>query len=174
SPEALADRPSGTDRPSDHDAPCHARTHRGLPPRLPRAPSSGIRPLRTDQRGFPPEPWLASSSGCSRSRWLGTGGPIMRQITVLLDNHTGALADVTLALAERRINIDAIVCDAVEAHGVIRLSVDRYDDALVALRDAGFQAISEEALVLRLPDQPGALAKVAVLLKNAGIVVQSM
>lgn len=98
----------------------------------------------------------------------------MRQITVLLDNHTGALADVTLALAERRINIDAIVCDAVEAHGVIRLSVDRYDDALVALRDAGFQAISEEALVLRLPDEPGALAKVAVLLKNAGIVVQSM
>lgn len=98
----------------------------------------------------------------------------MKQITVIVDDHPGILADVSLALAERRINIETLDGESAAHTGVITLTVDRYDEALVALRDAGFQAISEDALVLRLPDEAGALARYSKRFKEAGINIRSM
>ncbi len=98
----------------------------------------------------------------------------MRQLTVLVDERPGVLAEITLALAGRDINIDSIVADSAREKGVVTLTVDAYDDALVALRDAGFAAVSENALVLRLEDRPGALAKIALRFKEANISIFSM
>ena len=42
------------------------------------------------------------------------------------------------------------------------------------LWSAGFKAVSDESLVLRLPDEPGALAKVAERFKQAGVNIQSL
>jgi len=100
----------------------------------------------------------------------------MTHLTVLLESHTRTVADLAQALADRGINIEDIdVQDAgPDQTGVVNLTVDRYDEALLALRDAGFRAVSEDALVIRLRDEPGALAKVAVRFKDAGIGIRSM
>ena len=42
------------------------------------------------------------------------------------------------------------------------------------LSSAGFKAVTDESLVLRLPDEPGALAKVAERFKQAGVNIQSL
>ncbi len=42
------------------------------------------------------------------------------------------------------------------------------------LNKAGFKAVSDDALVLRLPDEPGALATVAGSLKDAGVNIESL
>jgi len=57
---------------------------------------------------------------------------------------------------------------------VITLSVDRYDAALKALREEGFQAITQDALLVRLEDKPGALAKIAVRFQEQAIQLRSM
>ena len=44
----------------------------------------------------------------------------------------------------------------------------------MALRDAGFTAVSEQALVLRMLDRPGALAEVARRFKEAELSIFSM
>lgn len=98
----------------------------------------------------------------------------MRQIVVLTEDHPGVLADLSACLASRSINIEELSGDALQTSGVVRLTVDRYDEALVALRDAGFQAVSEDALVLRLPDEPGALARAMARFKQENINVRSM
>ena len=98
----------------------------------------------------------------------------MKRITVIVDNRPGAVADVTSALAERGVNIEALDVEGTEEKGVINLTVDRYDEALQALRDASFQAISEDAIVIRLKDEPGAIARVAARFKAAGVNIQSM
>jgi len=100
----------------------------------------------------------------------------MKHLTVLLESHSRTVADLAQALADRGINIEDIdVQDAgPDQTGVVNLTVDRYDEALQALRDAGFRAVSEDALVIRLRDEPGALAKVAVRFKDAGIGIRSM
>lgn len=98
----------------------------------------------------------------------------MKEITVVVDNRAGILADLSEALAARGVNIESIDGEAAESRGVIRLSVDNYDEALSALRDSGFQAISEDALLIRLKDESGALARAAARFKDAGINIRSL
>ncbi|MGV3661903.1 MAG: ACT domain-containing protein [Prosthecobacter sp.] len=98
----------------------------------------------------------------------------MKQLTVLVRNELGVVAEIATCLAERGVNIEEIDIEGVENRGVVVLSVDRYDEALRALRDHGFHAITQDVLLVRLEDKPGALAAIAVRLKDAGIDLRSM
>jgi hypothetical protein len=98
----------------------------------------------------------------------------MKQLTVLVPNEIGIAAKLTTCLAERGVNIEEIDIEGMEDHGVVVLTVDRYDEALRALSDQGFRAITQDTLLVRLEDKPGALAKIAVRLKDAGLDLRSM
>lgn len=98
----------------------------------------------------------------------------MKQITVVVSNAPGQLADVTQVLAAHDVNIEEINAERMDELGVITMAVDRYDDALRALSEAGYQAISQDALVIRIEDRPGALARIATRFKEAGINLRSM
>jgi len=99
----------------------------------------------------------------------------MKQITVVSANRAGVLADVTGALAREGINIDTMDAETFGDVGVLILSVDRYDAALNALRALpGLRVISEEAIVIRLHNEPGALARIAERFREAGINLRSL
>jgi len=98
----------------------------------------------------------------------------MKQLTVLVPNEMGVAARVALCLSKAQVNIEEIDIEGMENHGLIVLSVDRYDIALQALLDAGFQAVTQDTLLVRLDDKPGALAAVALRLKDAGLDLRSM
>lgn len=98
----------------------------------------------------------------------------MREISVVVDNHPGILADITEVLAQANINIESIDGAAADLHGVIHLEVDRYDEALIVLRDAGFSAITEDALLISLKDESGALARCAARFKDADLNIRSL
>ena len=98
----------------------------------------------------------------------------MKQLTVLVPNQPGQLAKISEVLAARGINIEDFDVESHGADGLISLTVDKYDAALRALRDAGFRAVTQDTLLIRLEDKPGALAAVAVRLKDAGIDLRSM
>ena len=98
----------------------------------------------------------------------------MKEIVVVTENRAGLLADISQILAARGINIETIDAEEVHDTAVIELTVDQYDEALQSLRDAGFHAITEDALLVRLKDEPGALAKVAQKFKEAGIDLRSV
>ncbi len=98
----------------------------------------------------------------------------MKQLVILSEQRPGIVADVTIALAERGLNIAAIDGETFQGIGIVRLSVSDVDLALRVLRDAGFHAFSEEVLLVRLEDQPGALARIARRLKDAGLELSSL
>lgn len=98
----------------------------------------------------------------------------MDRIIVTARNEVGALADIADAMARADINILTINTDGMGESGVIILTTDDNDDALDALTAAGFRAIVDEALVVRLKDEPGALAKIAARFKEAGVNIQSL
>ena len=98
----------------------------------------------------------------------------MNRIIVMARNEVGVIADISRTLADEGINIDTISAEALDEKGVITLTTEAYDDALRALTDAGFKTVSDDALILRLPDEPGALAKVAERFKHAGVNIQSL
>ena len=84
----------------------------------------------------------------------------MKQITIVTETKAGLVAEVSEVLGSPGININSLVAPDTPGHyGVVVLTVDRYDEALVALRDAGYPAVTEDGVVVRIPDDPTALAK---------------
>ena len=98
----------------------------------------------------------------------------MNRIIVIANNEAGVIADIAGALAARNINIETISAEALGEKGTITLTADDQDGALRALTDAGFKTVSDESLVLRLHDEPGALAKLAERFKQADVNIQSL
>jgi hypothetical protein len=98
----------------------------------------------------------------------------MKQLTVLVPNETGIAARLTTCLAEHSVKIEEIDLEGLENRGIVVLRVDRYDEALRVLSEEGFRVITQDTLLIRLQDRPGALATVAVRLKDAGLDLRSM
>jgi len=98
----------------------------------------------------------------------------MKQLTVLVPNKPGQVAALTAELALHGINVESFDVESHGADGLVVLTVDKYDAALRALRDAGYRAITQDTLLIRLDDKPGALAMIAVRLKDAGLDLRSM
>ena len=98
----------------------------------------------------------------------------MKEIVIVTENRAGLLADISETLAARGINIETLDAEQVHNTAVVELTVDRYDEALQSLRDAGLDAVTEDALLIRLRDEPGALAKVARRFKDANIDIRSI
>ena len=98
----------------------------------------------------------------------------MTRIIIMAANEVGIIADISRVLADADINIETISAEALGDKGVITLTTNDYDGALLALTNADFKTVTDDALVLSLPDEPGALARVAENLKNGGVNIQSL
>ena len=97
----------------------------------------------------------------------------MKQIMIPIEDEPGAASDVTGILGAVGINIETFNTRKEDDHGILILTVDQYDLALQTLRDHGYDAISEDAIVVRLKDEPGALARVFSRFKEANINLRS-
>ena len=98
----------------------------------------------------------------------------MNRIIIMANNEVGVIADIAKVLADVGINLETINTETAGDKGAIVLTVDDTDHALSVLNQAGYKAVSDDALVLRLRDAPGALAGVADSLKQAGVNIRSM
>lgn len=100
----------------------------------------------------------------------------MKKIMLPLANQPGQLAVLTRLLGDGGVDIRSLDADQAEGQdfGIIRIVVDRYDEALQLLRDAGYAPVTEDALLIRAPDEPGSLARVAARFSDAGINVKSL
>jgi len=99
----------------------------------------------------------------------------MKQITIITPpDRPGIIADIAERLAARSVNIVQMDASDDHVHGVIFLEAEPYDEALRALADSGYHAISEEVLAIRIKDEPGALARVAARFREPQINIHAM
>ena len=98
----------------------------------------------------------------------------MKQISIVSASKPGVLADISDLMAKNNININNIEGETIGNMGILVMSVNKYDLALKVLRNSGFDAISEESLLLKLKDEPGALAKIAKRFKDANINIRGI
>jgi hypothetical protein len=98
----------------------------------------------------------------------------MKQIVVVCETRDGLVAEIAETLADRRINIESIDAEESGNIDVVTLTVDKYDEALQALLDIGIHAVTEDVVLLRMPDRPGALATVAKRFKDNKIHLRSI
>jgi hypothetical protein len=98
----------------------------------------------------------------------------MKQVTIICDDRPGVVANISEALAAADVNIESLDAETIGDSVVARLTVDKYDAALQALTQASFQAISDEAIVVRIDDAPGELARVTCRFKDANVNLNSV
>ena len=97
----------------------------------------------------------------------------MQRIVIMAENRIGAIARIAGTLAEGGVNLNSIATENEGQHGVVIITTDRTDHALAILNQAGFKAVSDEAVLVQLPDHPGALANLAGELKDAGLNIRT-
>ena len=93
-------------------------------------------------------------------------------LTIILEDRPGTLADVGEALGKAGVNIDGLCGFPCEGKGVGHILVE--DAAAAAARGAVEAAGAEvhrerQVLVLEIEDRPGALGKVGRSIANAGV-----
>lgn len=100
----------------------------------------------------------------------------VQRITVVSHNRPGVLAEVTELLASSGISISSIVAQAYGTDGVIHIDLDEADAdaALAALTAGGYHAVTEDVLLARIKDRPGALAELSRRLSEANLDVRGL
>ena len=96
------------------------------------------------------------------------------RIIIMVSNEVGVLAGITGVLAQAGINVESMNTQTAGDRGAVILTADDPDRALAVLNQAGYKAVSDDAMVVRLRDEPGALARVAERLKQAGVNIQNL
>ena len=77
-------------------------------------------------------------------------------------------------MAKANVNIETIDSKRINDIGVITITVDRHNEALRALANAGVNALSGEIILIKLQDKPGALAEIAKRFKEADLNLHSL
>ena len=98
--------------------------------------------------------------------------PVLRQISVFLENVPGRLATLCNTLETNGIDMRAMTTSEGSEYGVVRMLVDDVPRAEEVLREANLPFSTVEVLGVEVTDEPGALGKVAVRLAEAGINVE--
>ena len=98
----------------------------------------------------------------------------VKQISIFIENRSGRLREVAGVLGEKSINIRALSLADTSDYGILRLIVDRPDEALNVLKNANFTLSETDVIAVEVSDSPGGLSKVLNILGDAGINVEYM
>lgn len=98
----------------------------------------------------------------------------MEQITIVTKDYNGLTANITSALGSNDINIESLDAKKIDDIGLVVLRVNQYDRARRILRNAGWNAITKDSLLVRVKDEPSAIADLAKRFRDANLHVSSM
>jgi hypothetical protein len=94
---------------------------------------------------------------------------IIKQISLFAENKPGRLANIANNFRKSGINIRAFTIAEAGDFGIIRMVVDRPEDAHEMLHNAGFTVSETNVLGVEMEDVPGGLGKIADVLGERNI-----
>jgi hypothetical protein len=94
----------------------------------------------------------------------------MKDLTVIMEDKPGKLADLGEATGGAGVNIKGLCAMVGDGKGFIHILVEDANAARAALDDAGIAVADErDAVVVDLHDKPGAMGEIARDLADAGV-----
>ncbi len=99
---------------------------------------------------------------------------LIKQLSIFVENKPGRLADITEVIAKAGIDIRAISVADTTDFGILRLIVNKPDEACTALKDAGLTVTLTSVIAVGIDDKPGKFSVALRLLADAEIVVEYM
>lgn len=98
--------------------------------------------------------------------------PRAKELKVRVEDRPGMLGEVAGVLSEKKVNLRAVNAWIEEGQGVVRMVVDQVGPAKRALKAHGWDVEEKDVVELELADKPGALAKAATALGEAGVNIE--
>lgn len=92
-----------------------------------------------------------------------------KQLTIFVENRAGRLRAISENLQKNNIDIRAFTIQDRGDYGLLRLIVDKPNDAYLALADVGCACAMKDILAVSVPDQPGNFHKLTSALADNGI-----
>ena len=96
----------------------------------------------------------------------------VKQISVFVENKPGKLLDIVRILKRENVDMRALSIGETSDYGILRLIVDKPDEALMALSQGGFVCSATPVIAIKIPDEPGSLERVLSVLANDGISIE--
>jgi hypothetical protein len=87
-----------------------------------------------------------------------------KQLNIFIENRPGRLKSITGILSESGLNIHAFTIQDRGDFGLIKLIVDKPQQAYLILADRGFACALKDILAISIDDKPGNLLKLTNLL----------
>jgi len=94
---------------------------------------------------------------------------IKKELSVVLPNRPGTLADLTAALAKAKVNLLAVDASGGFEYNIVRLVPDNARKAKTVIKRYGLDVGETNVVCVSVKDEPGALADVAGKLSRAKI-----
>lgn len=94
---------------------------------------------------------------------------MLKQLAVFVENRSGSLRKVTMALHEKHINIYAFASFDTPEFGILRMLVDRAEEAKEALTSQGFVTKVCDVIAVELPDEQGGLDSLLAALYESNV-----
>ncbi len=98
----------------------------------------------------------------------------LKQISVFLENKKGRLQDVCSLLGSNGINMRALTIAETESFGVLRMVVDKSDQAIDLLRKNDFAANVTDVVAVEVEDKPGGLAGILKIISDNDVNIEYM
>ena len=98
----------------------------------------------------------------------------LNQISVFVENNPGKLMQLTDVLAKHQINMRALSLAETSEFGIVRIIVDDTRGASNVLTQEGFIHSITQVLGVAIPDEPGGLNQVLLILSGTGMNVEYM
>lgn len=104
----------------------------------------------------------------------------MKEVTVIVPNKVGALAEVADELGKNGINIVSLSAQGLGEHGVLRfLTSDEHTAVTVLTKYIGgkkntYEVRLNDVFTVKLPDRPGELAKLTKRITKTGVSIESV
>lgn len=98
----------------------------------------------------------------------------INQISVFLENKKGRLKEISGILADKNIDIRALAIAETKDFGVLRMIVNKPQEAYEALKAKDFVVRETPVLAIEVEDKPGGLYRLLKTLENNDINVEYM
>ncbi|MDP8233714.1 MAG: ACT domain-containing protein [Candidatus Saelkia tenebricola] len=98
----------------------------------------------------------------------------LTQISIFLENKSGRLYEACTLLGENDINIRALTVAESADFGILRIVVDKPNEALSLLKENGFASNSTKIVAVEVEDTPGGLSDILKVFSENEINVEYM
>ena len=98
----------------------------------------------------------------------------LKQLSVFVENKKGRLSEISKVLADNKIDIRAVSIADTTDYGILRIIVNKPDEAIIALKSNGITVQLTTVIAIAIDDQPGGLYSAVKILSDNDISVEYM